>query len=302
MRKYAFLLIPLLFVLFCQRGKSDEDIIRDLLENSFFASEAVMGGIDDETTTPRRFSLLLSDTLPEEIKFARKIDRPIEREWNINVIGDSAYAIGDADSITGGFYLINELGLWEKSIYDQAHREVVFKKIDGRWRFYAITPIEFWTKDKKDYITIEKIEITASPSGNSFEIDDPLEFFKKEELPWFEPADTVHVKVTVKVVGGDSCWAFLHHGRGYRKGVGKHHRDPFYRTSVEDSIYVFERDWYISDDIEKYEKPVVRHGAVDVIAGSTLYGDTTYSYIAHAYALPYIIKHVGEELPGDTEE
>ncbi len=300
MKKYmVFVLLPLLFFVFCGRGEDDRAILEDLLESSFFASDLVMGGLDDETVNPYRV-MFLQDTFPE-IKWARKIDS-IKRHWEIDIIGDSAYAVVDAEYIIGNLYVkdLND-SLWEKPISDTAHREIIFKKIDGRWRFYAITPIEVWTKEKKDYIKIEKIEITAKPSGNHFEISSPTHFYTRDSIFWFEPGDTVHVKVTVVVSEGDSCWAFLHHGRGYRRGVGKHHREPFYRTSVEGNTYVFERDWYISDDVETYERPVVRHGAVDILAGSTLYGDSTYSYIAHAYAMPYIIRRADEELTEDKE-
>lgn len=304
MKKSLVILFSFVLFILSSCDKDDRAEIEELLEQSFFASEWIIGGLDDKTSEPRGYELSgLPGSFPSHIKFARRLERPIPRHWEIDIIDDSAYVTLNPEYIKGNFYVQNRpKTVWVKAINDTAHSEIILKKIDRRWRFYAFTITQFWSLENGAKITIKNIEVKASPSGNYFLIDDPYKFYKREELPWFEPADTVWIKV-VASVSGDSCWVFLHHGRAHIRGAGRHHRDPLKRTSIKDSIFTFEGTWYIADDIDTIldPTPCIRHAFVDVIGGSSLYEATDYPYFARVWHFPYIIKHKEEPLPEDRE-
>jgi hypothetical protein len=111
----------------------------------------------------------------------------------------------------------------------------------------------------------------------------------KEELPAFAPNDTVTVTVWTSSTG-DSCWAFLHHGRSQWP---YHWRSPFLRLATTQ----FERRWLVGE--EGYDRPEVRHSAIDVIGWGSLFADTTQPYVSVAWGIPYVVKHPNEQVPGD---
>ena len=47
--------------------------------------------------------------------------------------------------------------------------------------------------------------------------------------------------------------------------------------------------------------PAVRHTATDVLGWQTLFGDSSATYYARAWCLPYIVMQSGETIPEDLE-
>ncbi|RKX71204.1 hypothetical protein DRP53_02335 [candidate division WOR-3 bacterium] len=298
--------IGLLLVTGCQ-PESDEALIRDLLENSQYTAEGSGFQKENDDTTnlkgaqlsPGFFDL---ETIPF-VRFARWIVRPIPRHIEIDINGDSAWATIEAEA-HGWFYVLNEsvpgAPVYRREFYDSLVRDVYLEKDEDGWHIVSITPVNIWTKDGKNDITIKDLKAVARPSGAEFHITSSDTLLTKDQLPTFEPNDTVKVTVEAQIemtsTEADSLWAFLHHGRHPRAGHRIHHRDPFYRLTT----WTFEREWVIADD-SIVTTPALRHAAVDFIAWSTLWGGEDATYYAAAWALPYIVKKSGEETPPDTE-
>jgi hypothetical protein len=306
MMHYAKILTPLLIivalVMSCAQ-QNDEDAIQALLESSWFVGEGMVRTADDSTSTPKPMSGLqvLADTIGY-VRWVRWIERPVIREYDIVVQGDSAdvtittYLSGNPPGY--GIFINNDpFGpIYQRSINDIATRRVkLYRSEDGVWRLASLTVADLATIDALHPISITEI-IARVPNRNyEFVVNSPNTYFKKDELPIFYPSDTVEVTVTCSA-DGDSTWAFLHHGIGHRPGFGSHRRQPFYRETTTS----FTRTWIIADDSVAFT-PSVRHSATDVLGWETLFGDSTASYYSRAWGLPYIIIHPGEDLPEDKE-
>jgi hypothetical protein len=296
------LLIALL-VISCGRDNDDEDAIQALIESSRFVGEGTVQTADDSTNVPAGLSgaQLLQDTI-DFVRWVRWIERPVTREFDITVTGDSA-EVTVTTYLNGvppgyGLFVINDpFGpVLQRSIADVAVRHIKLHKDEqNQWRITSLTVADVSTQDTQYPVIITEIRAEVQSRQYVFIVDSPDSFFTKEQLPTFHPSDTVEVTVTCSAVN-DSTWAFLHHGVGHRPGHGWHIRQPFYRENTT----TFTRTWVIADD-SIITTPAVRHSATDVLGWQTLWGDSSATYYSRAWCLPYIVKEQGQSIPDDTE-
>jgi hypothetical protein len=304
--KYGYIIISIIlcaaFVVSCAK-ESDEDAIQALLESSSYVGDGDLETTDDGTNEPvsMQMSVPLLDTLGY-VRWVRWIERPITREFDIVVTGDTADVIITAyfDGTPPGYGLFvnnDPFGpVYNRAISDIAVRRVqCYRDEENTWHIGKLTVADGATYEALHPVTITEIRAEVVSRGYEFVVDDPEMFFTRQELPTFYPEDTVEVTVTCSA-DGDSTWAFLHHGTGHRPGHGIHIRQPFYR----DNTTTFTRTWVIADD-SILVTPAVRHAAVDVLGWQTLFGDDSACYYARVWALPYIVMEPGQEIPDDTE-
>jgi hypothetical protein len=232
----------------------------------------------------------------------RWIERPVIREYDIIVNGDSADVTIRAHFHGAppgyGFFVNNDPlePIYQRAISDSVVRRVkLWRDEDNRWRLASLTAADIYTESAADDVMIDEIRAYVVSRNYEFVVDDANTFFEKDELPIFYPQDTVEVTVTCSAQD-DSTWAFLHHGTGHRPGIGRHIRQPFYRVSTIE----FTRTWIIAHD-SVMVTPAVRHSAVDVLGWQTLFGDSNATYYSRAWCLPYIVLQPGEEIPDDEE-
>ena len=304
--KYAglLLLMPLIlaFMVSCTKDE-DEASIQDLLESSWYVANGALHSHDDSTNVPRdgTNTLDLVDTIPY-VRWVRWIERPVIREYDIVVIGDSAdvtiraYFHGAHPGY--GFFVNNDpMGpVYQRAIADSAIRRVkLWKNENGRWRIANLTVADIYTENTDHPVTISEISALVASRNYEFIVNSTDTYFEKNELPIFYPSDTVEVTVTCSAQD-DSTWAFLHHGTGHRPGFGHHIRQPFYREDMN----TFTRTWIIAHD-SIIVTPAVRHSAVDVLGWQTLFAADNATYYSRAWCLPYIVLQPGEELPEDEE-
>jgi hypothetical protein len=284
--------VTLLVLAGCNRleRRNDQRDITGLLNESEYTDDSQSGASDDGTAEPRRdgyepgFDDMPLDTLPW-VRFARRYDRPISRNINIDVPAYPGYPESTAlatitATATGQFYVHNNRGshlAWVKDISDEGVRKVYLTRHDDTWRIRRISAWKVATRNAPYPVEIVSVRLEARPSGAAFELTDPDSLYAKSELPAFLPGDTV--KVIVTVTGDSASWAFLHRGR-----FGHHVRQAFYQSGPN----VFEREWRIRDDSIP-NPPGVRPAAFDVIGWPTLFGDTLAPYNARAWTLPYIV-------------
>jgi len=304
--KYAkvLMLVPLVAILVTGCIKEDDEAdIRDLLLSSWYIGDGAVQVADDSTNTPGSFSGLsvLADTFPPEVRWVRYIQRPVSWSLDIVVTEDSAdvtiYTYFEGEPPGYGFFVINELygPVYQRAITDSVVRRVKCYKDEDGWHLASFTVADIYTIGTEHPVTITEVRAEVASRNYEFVVNSPDTHFEKDSLPIFYPSDTVEVTVTCSAQD-DSTWAFLHHGAGHRPGVGlrPHHRDPFYRENTT----TFIRTWIIADD-SVITTPAVRHSAVDVLGWQTLFGDSTATYYARAWALPYIVMQPGEEIPED---
>lgn len=305
--KYAKKFIPLLLVaiavLSCSKGGDEEDI-QAILESSWFVGDGAVRTADDSTNTPQIFGTpgLMTDTL-DFVRWARWIERPVPREYDILVVGDSAFvtmtAFFQGTPPGYGLFVVNDplAPVYQRSISDSVIRRVkLYRGSDNKWHIASLTAADIYTINTPHPVTITEIRAEVPSRNYVFTINSAETYFKRDELPIFLPSDTVVITVTCSAEN-DSTWAFLHHGTGHRPRLGRHIRQPFFRETTTS----FSRIWVIADD-SILVTPAVRHSAIDVLGWETLFGDSTATYYAHAWALPYIVKQPDEEIPTDEEE
>ena len=295
MKKILVLVTIALLFAGCVKS-NDEQAVLDLINSSIYVGDGATVISEDDQPTRVSTMFAVGDTLPF-VLWRRIVKRPTEKNISIDLVGDSAYVTIDY-SIEGTFYVINltntdQTSSYQRVISDTVHREIVVKKIEGKWKITAITPLELWTKDKAG-VRIDKAEVIASPSGGRYTIE-AGKLYTKEELPTFDPGDTVKVTVYLKTDDGKG-WVFLHHGIKWRKGGGIHHRKPFEKEDDQ----TFTGTWIIADD-SIVKTPALRNSAIDAVGEDALFGDSTAEYNAHALLVPYIIKKSDEEIPVDEE-
>lgn len=298
------LILPLLLVFSISCTKQDdESLIRDLLESSWYVASGALQNHDDGTNEPRGMSssLALVDTVPY-VRWVRWIERPVVREYDIIVNGDSAdvtiraYFQGTPPGY--GLFVNNDPlePIYQRAISDSVVRRVKLWRNEGnRWRLASLTVADIYTENTPNTVTIHEIRAYVAGRDYEFIVDDANTFFERNELPIFYPQDTVQVTVTCSAQN-DSTWAFHHHGTGHRPGIGHHIRQPFYRVSTNE----FTRTWVIAHD-SIIATPAVRHSAVDVLGWQTLFGGDSATYYSRAWCLPYIVLQPGEEIPDDEE-
>jgi len=299
----GLIVIALLIVVNC--SKNDEADVEAFLDRCWFVGGEVQTS-DDSTNTPALASgpFITTDTFPFYVKWVRFIERPVERHYDIDVVGDSAF-VTMTSYLQGtppgyGFFVRNDttnpMLIYDRVITDSIIRRIKCYRDDAGWHLAGITVADIYTVGTQHPVTITKVEVRVSDSL-VFSVDDPNTYFTKEQLPTFLPGDTVEVTVYCEAQD-DSTWAFLHHGAGHKPGIGlrRHWRQPFYRENTT----TFTRTWVIADD-SVIVTPAVRHSAVDVLGWETLFGDSTATYYSRAWALPYIVKSPTDTLPDDAE-
>ncbi len=304
--KVLFLIPVFLTVMLNCRKKDEEAEVKEFLSKCWFIGGELQTS-DDITNTPKLAGgpYFATDTFPFYVKWVRFIERSVDRHFDIDVVGDSAFVTMTAyfkGTPPGyGFFVANDSPVGSGPVMTRAITDSVVRKIkcyrdDTGWHLASITVADIYTVGTEHPVTINKIEVRVRDSL-VFSVDNPNTYFTKEQLPTFAPNDTVTVTVYCQAQG-DSTWAFLHHGAGHRPGVGLrwHWRRPFYRENTT----TFERTWIIADD-SVIVTPAVRHSAVDVLGWETLFGDSTATYYSRAWGLPYIIKNPDDSLPDDEE-
>lgn len=241
-----------------------------------------------------------SDTFPNYMRWRRRITG-ITR--NISVAYDSGGLFATATittNFTGRFVVDNtdngQLDTFSRAINDQGVRHVWLKKWNNRWHFWGASPLEIWTDGAATGVIIDSVVVHATAGENpdvTFLGQTYGQTLHREHMPIFAPGATVTATVHARTsTGADSAWAFLHR-RIFRWQAGPNHiREPFYRESQ----MVFSRSWTLaSDSILAF--PAVRHACVDVLLGSTLFGDNTAEYSARLWTMPYIVKAVSDTMP-----
>ncbi|MDH5684415.1 MAG: hypothetical protein OEZ20_08125 [candidate division WOR-3 bacterium] len=303
MKKYLkvfsllFLCISIL-VVGCKKETDDEEAIIEILKGSVYTDEDQSRAFEDNDTIPTPGAMAAMAFSPDTmvipwVKFARKVIW-FTRHVSVEIKDTTAIAtIGT--SADGYFIVVNDPvnpERYRRTLTDTGIRTVYLTKSDGRWRIRKISPKNIWTKDALLPITITNLRAEARPSRTVFEINRPDTLLTKDQLPTFQPDDTVKVTVTIQM-DDDSAWVFLHRGRKRPH----RHRKPFLRTST----YTFEREWVISSDTDTpHTMPEVRPCAIDAIQWQTLWGDSSAPYNCRAWALPYVVKLPDESYP-DSE-
>lgn len=233
------------------------------------------------------------------VRFRRYIPpRGITRNYNVQIPAypgwpDTTALVTVTTAINGELRTMfdttgNPILVWRKPFSDEAVRRVFLTRNEAGWNIRKVTALAVRTGNAPYDLRIDSIRVTAA-SGESLTLADPDTLLAKEELPTFVPLDTVTVTVWTSTTG-DSCWAFLHHGRSTWP---YHWRHPFLRFATMQ----FERRWLIGT--ESYDRPEVRHSAIDVIGWGSLFADTTQPYVSAAWGIPYVVKHANEQVPSD---
>ena len=287
-------------------GGSDEGDIRALLNSSGYTDDDNTKGYGAEDSTPTEGGetgfLPLGDFL-ERIPFVRfrRYIPPggISRQIVIDIPAYPGYPDTTAlatitTDINGEFRTLfdttqNPMLVWRKEFEDEAVRTVYLTKGTDGWRIRKVSPLHFSTVDPAYDLDIAEFRVHAAswPESDTFVLTDPDTMLSKDQLPCFVPEDTVTVWLAVES-SGDSCWAFLHHGKP--KWPWRW-RSPYFKSGT----FEFERTWYVGP--EGYDKPQVRPSAQDIIGWNTLWADSSEPYVSTAWGLPYIVKLPGEEIP-----
>jgi len=301
-RLLFFLSLAIALIMDCAR-KDDEADIQSLLESSWYVGDGAIQNVDDSTNTPKGMSgnFILSDTIGY-VRWVRWIQRPVQREFDIVVNGDSAevtitaYLQGEPPGY--GFFVNNDpMGpVYQRAIKDSLKRKVKLFKDDTGWHILSLTVGNIGTIETAHPVSLSEVRAKVASRGYEFVVNSADTYFRKDELPIFHPNDTVLVTVTCNCEG-DSTWTFHHHGCGHRPGYGHHRRQAFYR----DNTTTFSRTWIIADDSIR-TTPAVRHSAIDVLGWETLFGDSTKTYYSRAWSLPYIVKTEEQSIPSDTTQ
>jgi hypothetical protein len=282
--------------------KTDRDEISRLLAGSSYTGESGdrAYGAADTTLQPggEGGDFDFGQRIPF-VRFRRYIPpRGVSRNYNVQIPAwpgwpDTTALVTVTTDVTGELRTMfdttgNPILVWRKEFRDRATRRVFLTKDDGGWHIRKVTALAFRTADAPYDLRIDSVR-AASTSGELFVLTDADTLLAKDELPAFIPNDTVTVTVWTSTTG-DSCWAFMHHGRSQWP---YHWRSPFLRLATTQ----FERRWLIGE--ESYDRPEVRHSAIDVIGWGSLWADTTQLYVSATWGIPYVVKHLNEQVPGD---
>ena len=241
-----------------------------------------------------------SDTFPNYMRWRRRITG-ITR--NISIAYDSGGLFATATittDFTGRFVVDNTnnglLDTFSRAIADTGVRFVWLKKWNNRWHFWGASPLVIATTGAANSVIIDSVVVhaTAGERPNvTFRGTSYGHTVRRDSMPIFAPGATVTATVFTRTSSGaDSTWAFLH--RRIFRGFGgpNHIREPFFRESQ----MVFTRTWtLVSDSI--LVLPAVRHACLDVILGSTLFGNSAAEYSARMWTVPYIVKAVNDSMP-----
>lgn len=298
-------ILPLVILITGNCAKQDDEAeIRDLLESSWYVADGALRNHDDSTNIPsinEAGPCAFIDTIPY-VRWARWIERPVIREYDIIVVGDSAdvtiRAFFNGTPPQYGFFVCNNpVGpIYQRAIGDSLIRKVkLYRDSNSRWHISSLTIADIYTHGTANPVSISEIVATVESRQYEFRVDNANTYFERHELPIFYPDDTVEVMVTCTALD-DSTWAFLHHGAGHRPGVGHHIRQPLFRENTT----TFTRTWIIAAD-SIIVLPAVRHSAVDVLGWQTLFGTGEATYYSRAWCLPYIVLQPGQDPPEGEE-
>jgi hypothetical protein len=182
-----------------------------------------------------------------------------------------------------------------RPINDIGARYVWFRKIHNRWRVWGASPMEIHTVSPSVAVNIDSMKVDGGLQPVVFRNGLYNQTRRREEMPTFNPGATATVTVWASLTPGaspDSCWAFMHR-RGWMGGVPRHIRQPMDRAST----FVFTKTWTIAGSDDPFSRPVVRHSCVDVLLGSSLFGDNTAEYSSRMWTLPFIVKAANDSIP-----
>lgn len=285
--------------------ETDEQAIIDVLNSSAYtdASHDRSYGSDDSTLTPGGDGPIGDD--PQRVPFVRfrRYIPPggVSRTIDIQIPAYPEYPDTTAlatinTTISGELRTMydttgNPILIWRKPFTDRAVRRVYLTRHENRWRVRRLTPLAVSTENPAYNLALVEVKVHASswPPDDTFRLPTADTLLAREDLPCFAPNDDVTVWLTTET-DGDSCWAFLHHGRPqwpYR----------WRRAYLRLSRNQFRETWQIR--AEGYEGPQVRPSGHDAIGWQSLWRDTTHQYISAAWGLPYIVCEPGENLPDD---
>ncbi|MCS7258229.1 MAG: hypothetical protein NZ601_02525 [candidate division WOR-3 bacterium] len=290
----SVILITLGFIYWGCSTQSEEEAIRELLEESNYTAEGSM--VVDDTGDISFLNAEFTDSLIPWVKWIRKVKRPVERNVNINIYGDSAVA-----TITMyleglppdyGFWVRNvpqSSVVYRRAITDSSVRQVKLVRIRPRhWRIVAVTPAVIHTVNAYTGMSINEVRLEVPRRNYLFVLNNPTRFLKRESLPDLRPDDTVKVTVNINVED-DSGWVFLHRARR-AIGAGQRRMALFKRDQN-----MFVGTWIIPDEYDS--RPTVRHCAFDLIGFESLFGDSTATYASYLWIVPYIIRNPSDEIP-----
>jgi len=275
---------------------NDEDQIKELILASQYTDTTTF--TNDGTAVPYSAPSFKNDAknefFPDSIKFARKIDQVI-RTISVTLDADSVnatavvtldiygimYVDNDGDSVRDP-YLRN---FNSADLHDRATRYVRLRKINDSWRVWGVTPLELYTLNGDPGLTIDSVVITGCANSNGLVVIKPLDMTQtrlRNLLPIFNPGDSVTVSVWASPSG--QFWAFLHRWL-YRV----HDRRPM--EKVDGQLFTY--SWQVPADAVLG----VRHASVDLISQNCLFGDSSATYSARAWCLPYIVAQDTVNLP-----
>ena len=271
----------------------DNAAITDVLNSSGYATTDNYG--DDGTAGFAKDAK--SDTFPTYMRWRRRITG-ITRNFSIVFDSNKTFAtVTISSDYTGRFVVDNTdnalLDTVSRAINDHGVRYVWLKKWNERWYFWGASPLEISTPNAANSVIIDSVVIHAT-AGERPDVTFLGTLYgqtlRRDQMPIFEPGAEVTATVyTSTSTGTDSTWAFLHRRVRPFDGLPNHIREPFYRESQ----FVFTRTWTLaSDSIQTL--PAVRHACLDVILGSTLFGDSSAEYSARMWTVPYIVKAIGD--------
>ena len=301
----ASLLVTAVALTGCNRKHDDQQTIQSLLVNSGYTNDEHTKnyGANDTTLEPGSDSTLGTDGYERIpfVRFRRYIPaNGLSRTLNIQIPAyqggpDTTALVTITWDVTGELRTMfdtttNPILVWRKPFHDVAIRKVYLEKYADAWHIIKISPLVLSTQNAAYNLQVTGIHAVGRVSGEVFDLNTSDTMLTKDQLPCFVPNDTVVVTVTV-ASDGDSCWAFLHHGRAQRPHVW---RSPYWRKNT----WTFERIWVIGDESE-YDGPSVRPSIHDAIGWSSLWADSSKPYVAAAWGIPYIVKNPGEQLPSD---
>jgi len=271
---------------------SDDEAINLLISSSGYAdySNYTDDGLSEFIPTYPK-----SDGFPSDIFFRRRIEN---RSHYISINYDSSRTFATALITTDfiGRLVIdnNQNGLcdtFSRPIHDQGLRYAWFRKWNDRWRVYGASPMVVQTANPANKVSIDSIRVEGDLGLRTRVMFNQQEFgqmLRREEMPIFYPGAEVTVTVWASLEqASDSCWAFMHR-RVLQNGVMDHLRVPMLRQSR----FEFSFCW----TVDEITAPVVRHAAIDVLLGSTLFGDSTAEYSACIWTTPYIVTN-NDSLP-----
>lgn len=302
----AFLLLGLVILAGCSKSSNptqanaESGAVLAAVSASVYTNADGFGGTNEGSGTPQGFNGMWGNTQWDTLKPVRFVrwytgnTRSVTVD-SINASRTRAWVTVTHD-LSGNFYdnssfPYNPNMMRIRPIADDKWVCHVYleKNPAGVWKVMKLSPIEGLPANPAYPITIVSVEYTASPSAVHYLITTVDTLYTREELPTFQPGDSVTARVTVSV-SGDSSWTFLHRwGRPWPW----HLRRPFYRTSLS----TFQRTWLISAEDSVFTTPAIRHAAIDVIGMRALFGDSAQPYNCHVWGFPYTVKNPQDPYP-----